>query len=84
MKKKVRKTEISRIDKDQILPEYDFRNARTNKYAARYAAVSSVVVLDPDVAAVFPDADEVNEALRALAGIIHKHAPRRTPSRRNG
>jgi hypothetical protein len=29
-----------------------------------------------------PDAGEVNEALRALAGIIHEHRPRRADSRR--
>jgi len=60
-------------DADEILPEYDFSRARPNKYASRYAAGSNVVVLDPDVAAVFPSAGEVNEALRALAGIIRKH-----------
>jgi hypothetical protein len=36
-----------------------------------------VVVLDPDVAAVFRDAEEVNEALRALAELIQKRRPRR-------
>jgi len=67
-----------RVDKDEILPEYDFSQGRPNKYAARYAAGSSVVVLEPDVAAAFPNAREVNEALRALAAIIRKHRPRRT------
>lgn len=61
------------VDADEILPEYDFSRARPNKYASRYAAGSNVVVLDPDVAAVFPSAGEVNEALRALVGIIRKH-----------
>jgi hypothetical protein len=80
MRKKATKPEARRPGRDEILPEYDFSHARPNKYAARYAAGSSVVVLEPDVAAVFPDAAEVNEALRALAGIIDKHAPR--PRRR--
>jgi len=70
-----------RVDVDEILPEYDFSRARPNKYAPRYAPGSVVVVLDPDVAAVFPSAREVNEALRALAGIIRKHRPRRTSRR---
>jgi hypothetical protein len=61
---------------DDILPEYDFSRARRNKYAARYASGSVVVVLEPDVAAAFPDSDKANEALRALAGIIQKHRPR--------
>jgi hypothetical protein len=29
------------------------------------------VLLDPDVAEVFPDAEAVNQALRALASVIH-------------
>lgn len=60
-------------DADEILPEYDFSHASRNKYASRYAAGSSIVVLDPDVAAVFPSSAEANSALRALAGIIQKH-----------
>lgn len=66
---------------DDILPEYDFSGAVRNKYASRYAVGSAVVVLDPDVAAAFPNSREANEALRALAGIIKKHGTRRSPSR---
>lgn len=76
MRKKATKTEAHKPGKDEILPEYDFSHSLPNKYAARYAAGSAVVVLEPDVAAVFPGAAEVNEALRALAGIINKHTPR--------
>ena len=75
--------QVSRADVDEILPEYDFSRARPNKYASRYAAGSIVVVLEPDVAAAFPSAGQANEALRALAGIIKKHRPRRTASGRN-
>jgi hypothetical protein len=66
---------------DEILPEYDFSRARPNKYAARYASGSVVVVLEPDVAAAFPSSDKANEALRALAGIIQRHRPRRAHRR---
>jgi hypothetical protein len=66
---------------DDILPEYDFTRGVRNKYASRYAAGSAVVVLEPDVAAAFPNSQEANEALRALAGIIRKHGARRSPSR---
>ena len=79
MSKGHRKPRVAgRVEADEILPEYDFNRARPNKYASRYAAGSIVVVLEPDVAAVFPSAGEANEALRALAGIIQKHQPRRT------
>jgi hypothetical protein len=56
--------------RDEIAPEYDFRGARSNPYAARYAAGATAVVLDPDVAAAFPSAERVNEVLRAVAGIL--------------
>jgi hypothetical protein len=56
--------------RDEIAPEYDFRGARPNPYAARYAAGATAVVLDPDVAAAFPSAERVNEVLRAVAGIL--------------
>jgi hypothetical protein len=70
-----------RFDADEILPEYNF-GAAPNKYASRYAAGSTVVVLEPDVAAAFPSARDANEALRALPGIIQKHRSRRLSSRR--
>jgi hypothetical protein len=82
-KVKSKRSEAGRVDRDDILPEYDFSRARPNKYASRYAAGSMVVVLEPDVAAAFPSAGQANEALRALAEIIHKHRSRRTPSGRN-
>ena len=59
-----------RVGDDDILLEYDFSRAGPNPYAQRYAGGTNVVALDPDVAAVFPDAKAVNRALRALAGII--------------
>ena len=70
-----------RVPADEILPEYGFRKAQRNKYASRYAAGSSVVVLEPDVAAAFPTSGEANDALRALAAIIQKHPPRRQARR---
>jgi len=75
------KAKLGKVSRDDILPEYDFSHSKPNKFAARYAAGSRVVVLEPDVAAMFPSAGEVKEALRALAGIIQKsrafHPPRR-------
>jgi len=68
---------------DDILPEYDFAHARPNKYAEAYAKGSIVVTLDPDVAAVFPDATSANSALRTLAELIRMHAKRRRRKRRS-
>jgi hypothetical protein len=83
MKRTRNKVEVARrADADEILPEYDFSRASRNKYASQYVVGSSVVVLEPDVAAAFPSSGEANEALRALAGIIAKHRPRRPASHR--
>jgi hypothetical protein len=77
MKKAIEKRRAaSKVHIDEILPEYDFSRAARNKHASKYAAESTVVVLEPDVAA-FPSSSEANEALRALAGIIRKHGSRR-------
>jgi hypothetical protein len=62
---------------DEMRDEYDFRGGVRGKYAARYAAGTNVVLLDPDVAEVFHDAASVNRALRALAGIIREQQEQR-------
>lgn len=49
--------------------EYDFSGGVRGKYTERYRERTNVVVLDPDVAEAFPDAESVNHALRALAKI---------------
>jgi hypothetical protein len=49
-----------------LLDEYDFSSGVRGKYAAAYTAGSTVVVLDPDVARLFPT-PAVNEALQLLA-----------------
>ncbi|MFI5403265.1 MAG: hypothetical protein ACHQ1G_10030 [Planctomycetota bacterium] len=53
--------------------EYDFSGGVRGKHAARYARGTNVVVLDADVARLFPDSTAVNRALRAIARV----APRR-------
>jgi hypothetical protein len=63
-----------RMQKDpDMLEEYDFSKGVQGKYAKRYAEGTNVVVIDPDVAEIFPDHDSVNQALRSLAEIIKKH-----------
>lgn len=53
-----------------MAPEYNFSGGVRSKHARRFAQGSNVVVLEPDVAQSFSNADDVNRALRALAGII--------------
>jgi hypothetical protein len=52
--------------------EYDFSPGVRGKYARRYTEGSNVVVLDPDVAKVFPNAEAVNKSLRNLAKTIRR------------
>jgi hypothetical protein len=56
----------------EMREEYDFSAGVRGKYAARFAKGTNVVVLDPDVAKVFPDAVAVNSALRLLAASVPK------------
>ncbi|MCK6479478.1 MAG: hypothetical protein L6R43_04805 [Planctomycetes bacterium] len=56
-----------RPGREGMRAECDFTGGVRGKYAARTAKGSIVVVLDPDVAAIFRTAEEVNEALRACA-----------------
>jgi len=52
--------------------EYNFTNAVIGKYARRYQTGTNLVLLDPDVAGVFPDSKSVNEALRSLVRIVER------------
>jgi hypothetical protein len=62
--------QTDQIPDDEILPEYSLQGGVRGKYAERYAQGTNLVRLDPDVAAIFPDSESVNRALRALADII--------------
>jgi hypothetical protein len=50
----------------EMLDEYDFSDGVIGKYAKQYAEGTNIVVLEPDVAKVFPDSAAVNQALRQL------------------
>ena len=50
----------------------DFPALERGKYAARIRVNSNVVVIDPDVTDLFPNADAVNAALRSIAEIARK------------
>jgi hypothetical protein len=50
----------------EMLDEYDFSQGVIGEYAKQYAEGTNIVVLDPDVAKVFPDSAAVNQALRQI------------------
>ena len=57
---------VETADSDEMRPEYDFSGAVRGKYYERYRAGTNVVLLDADVAEVFPTSQNVNDALRVL------------------
>jgi hypothetical protein len=59
--------------------EYDFspeelRKGVRGKYVARFREGVNLVPIDPDLRDVFPDAEAVNQALRAMASVIRAHS----------
>ena len=59
---------------DELRAEFDFTGAVRGRYAARYAEGTNIVVLDPDLARLFPDSASVNTALRSLVDPAKKTA----------
>ncbi|HLA76310.1 MAG TPA: hypothetical protein VJU18_01895, partial [Vicinamibacteria bacterium] len=55
------------------------------RYYKRYRSSTNIMVLDPDVSDVFPNADSVNEPLRALAAVVRVRVPvpKRSSSTKN-
>ena len=61
---------------DELLDEYDFTqmsNGVRGKYAKQYHEGVKLIMLEADVAQIFPDAKSVNEALRTLSKVILQH-----------
>jgi hypothetical protein len=62
----------AKAQSDELRPEYklsDFKKLERGKYYKRVRESSNVVVLDPEVAAVFPNSDAVNRALHSLMDV---------------
>ena len=66
----------------EMLSEYnlDYRKARPNRFAKRMRA-HRIVLLDPDIADVFPAQESVNNALRALISAMPHPTKRKTAAR---
>jgi hypothetical protein len=64
------KKDSARPRDDDVRPEYDLSRLKggvRGKYYRRAIAGTNLVLIDPELAAVFPDARSVNRALRLLA-----------------
>jgi hypothetical protein len=60
---------------DEMREEYDFATMKggvRGKYAKAFEHTATTVLLDSDVAEIFPDSQSVNEALRTLARALRK------------
>ncbi len=57
---------------DTMRPKYDFSKGVRGKHAAG----TNIVVLEPDVAVEFRTAEDVNDTLRAVAGILRRRKRR--------
>ena len=69
MEKESLMKKVETEEEDDLRPAYDFSQMKggvRGKYVQRYREGTNLVLLDPDVAAAFPDAKAVNDALRQL------------------
>ena len=64
--------ELEPKNEDELEPEYDFAGGVRGKHFAAYQRGTNVVLLDPDVAAVFKDSAAVNNALRLLVTLAQE------------
>ena len=67
----MKKKSETKVD-DNLRAEYDFSKLKggvRGKYAKQYHAGTNLVLLEPDIAKVFPNDEAVNEALRQLIKI---------------
>jgi len=74
----------SDVDRDGMRREYRFnyRKARSNRFAGRFKAGAVAVVLDPDVASVFGSSNSVNRLLRSVIAAMPERGRKRAMSNR--
>jgi hypothetical protein len=68
---------------DELRREYDLaslQGAVRGKYHKRAMAGTNLVLLEPDIARVFPDSASVNRALRLLCDLAAKSSGRPRPA----
>jgi len=63
-------------EKKEMRSEYDFSGGVRGKHHQAYREGTNVVLLDPEVARVFRDAEAVNRALRMLINLAGEEVRR--------
>jgi len=59
-------------DEYEFTPE-ELRKGIRGQFAGRFKEGVNLVPIDPDLREIFPDAEAVNQALRAIATVIRAH-----------
>jgi hypothetical protein len=80
----MKKASATRLD-DSLRPEYDLSRLKggvRGKYYRQAAAGTNLMLIEPELAKVFPDAESVNRALRMLVDTAEAVA--RPARRRHG
>ena len=72
---------MKKADSVEMRPEYDFSGGVRGKYLPRLAKGANVVVLDRDMAKIFPTSKAVNDALRVLAEAGRRHSKAKSSMR---
>ena len=82
----IMKKESANKRPEELRPEYDLSSLQSGvrgKYYRQAKAGTNLVLIEPDLANLFPNSQAVNRALRVLADAAHAAAgskARRTPS----
>lgn len=59
----------------EMRAHYSFKGGQRGRYAHLFPEKAHFVVLSPEMAAMFPDSDSVNEALRTLVKAVQGKMP---------
>lgn len=73
-------------NKDDLRPEYDLSQLRggvRGKYYREATAGTNLVLIEPELATLFPDTESVNRALRLLADTAHSATAKKAVRRKS-
>ena len=78
--KKTSSRRPGRVQSNDLRREYrfDYRKARSSRFAARFREGAVAVVLDPDVASVFRSPTSVNALLRSVISALRTRERRQS------
>jgi hypothetical protein len=73
-------------NRDELRPEYDLSQLKggvRGKYYREATAGTNLVLIEPELATVFPDTESVNRALRLLADTAQSATAKKTVRRKS-